>query len=326
VLLGWTKLYAKRMLAASELVEHPSLWPVRDAYFPELLRERFGEAIESHPLRREITATALTNRVIDHAGVTLVPALSQATGAGAAEVIAAWYVVDRVLEAEHLRWAVAEQKLPEATRLRAALWIEDALRDAARARLGLERRVLLEPEEIANWIGLVRSLREILHECLDATTRERATRAADAFVAQGIEPVVAFELGRLPALVRLLGIVPVALRSGASLPRAAAVHAQVGRRCGIAWLLERLAGAPARDGWDRVAAESLWLDCVEVDRRLCERMLAGKGVGAQDVDAFCAAHAAPLRRVEQTILDIESDDRGGVAALAVLAAQIRRLL
>ncbi len=326
VLLGWTKLHAKRMLAASDLVEHPSLRLVRDAYFPELLRERFGDAIEAHPLRREITATALTNRVIDCAGVTLVPALAQSTGAGAAEAIAAWYVADRVLETEHLRWAVAEQKLPEATRLRAALWIEDALRDAARARLGLERRALLEPEEIANWIGVVRSLREILHDCLDATTRERAARAADAFASQGIAPAVAFELARLPALVRLLGIVPVVLRSGASLPRAAAVHAEVGRRCGVAWLLERLAAAPAREGWDRVAAESIWLDCVEVERRLCERMLAADGVGVRDVDAFCADHASALRRIEQTILDIESDDRGGVAALAVLAALIRRLL
>ncbi len=325
VLLGWTKLYAKRTLAASDLIGHPSLVPVRDSYFPELLRERFADAIEAHPLRRELTATALVNRVIDHAGITLVPALAQATGAGAPEVIAAWYVVDRVLETEHLRWALAEQKLSEATRLRAAVWLEDALRDAARARLALERRVLLEPDEIANWIGLVRSLREILHDCLDPTTRERVGRAAELFVTQGIAPAVAFELGRLPALVRLLGIVPVVLGSGASLPRAAAVHAQVARRCGIAWLLERLASAPARDGWDRVAAESLWLDAVEVDRRLCERMLAGNGVGAEDVDAFCSAHALELRRVEQTIQDIEADDRGGVAALAVLAGHIRRL-
>ena len=39
-------------------------------YFPEAVRTDYPEAIASHPLRKEITATVITSQVVDNAGST----------------------------------------------------------------------------------------------------------------------------------------------------------------------------------------------------------------------------------------------------------------
>jgi NAD-specific glutamate dehydrogenase len=264
------------------------------------------------------------NRVIDQSGVTLVPELVQATGRAPAEVVAAWFVVDRLLDADTLRRAVADAPVAESARIQAALGIEEAVRAAARARLGLESDVLLDPDEIRRWSEVAHSLRAYEEGAPDARASERFCRVRDALVALGFDQSLAGELAALPALARTLGLVPLAIRSEAALARAAAVHAWVGEHCGIAWLLERLAAATRRDPWERVAAESLWLEVVELERALCLRLLEGEG-GPDGIEAFAARRADALRRIAETIRDVEADERGGLAALAVLAQEIRRL-
>ena len=49
-------------------------------YFPTPLRERFPAAVTGHALRREIVATALTNRAVNIAGVTGLFRLAEETG------------------------------------------------------------------------------------------------------------------------------------------------------------------------------------------------------------------------------------------------------
>ena len=40
------------------------------SYFPARLQERLGPQIPTHPLRREITATIVTNNLVNRAGIT----------------------------------------------------------------------------------------------------------------------------------------------------------------------------------------------------------------------------------------------------------------
>ena len=323
ILLGYTKMLVKRELVASDLIDHPTLLPVRLGYFPEGLVERFGDEIEAHRLRREITATCLANQVIDQAGVTLVPELVKATGARVADVVFAFYTVARLLEADHLRWAVARLPLGEPAKLRVTRTLNDAVRAGVRSRLGAGRSALLAPEEAARWTAGVRSLRRILPESLGAREREHIARAAEQLEAEGIGAELAVEVSRLPALVRALGVVALVIDSGASLPRAAAVHTRVAEDAGIAWLLDRLGSGAGRDVWDRVAAEALYLDVLDVQRRLTESIL--RSPGEDSLSALPGVDGAALRQIDETIREIEADERGGLAALTVLARQILRL-
>src|SRR3712207_1784545 len=70
VLLAYAKLETGDVVLRSDLPDDPALEDLLTGYFPGALRERFPAAVTDHPLRREIVATALTNRAVNIAGVT----------------------------------------------------------------------------------------------------------------------------------------------------------------------------------------------------------------------------------------------------------------
>jgi len=296
VLLGYTKLLAKRSLARSNVPDHPALAPLLRSYFPRRLRDSFPREVETHRLRREITALVLVNRVIDHAGVTLVPELARSLGAEASDVVAAWWSADEMLGGEALRAAADARSASEDDRLRARLRIEDAVRDTAALGLGLERRALVTADELAR-----------RRECLAELRARIAPTGPD--------------LDALPALVRSLGALIASLRTGAPLARALEVWRDLGERTRIAWLLDRLATVERPDAWSRVGAASLALDMTRVLCELCERELAsGNGRRA----AFRAQIDAQVGEIARLAAEIEAGERG-LAPLFVLSQRLRRL-
>ena len=118
------------------LPDDPALEELLVDYFPTALRKRFPAAITGHPLRREIIATALTNRAVNIAGVTGLFRLAQETGAPLARVVLAHTVARAVFDVDRLWDAVRPldnvvsaatqvELRTEATRLaeRTARWI-----------------------------------------------------------------------------------------------------------------------------------------------------------------------------------------------------------
>ena len=296
ILLSYSKLLAKRALASSDLIDQPALAPLLRSYFPPRLRDAFAPALESHRLRREIRALVLVNRVVDHAGVTLVPELSRTLAVDAGEVLAAYWTADQLLDAEALRAAADASSATEAERLRARLGVEDALREAAALGLGLERRALLAPDELLQ-------RREILAELRSRVAPGRA------------------DLDALPPLVRALGALVASLRSGAPLAHALELWSELGERTRIAWLLDRLASVDRRDAWSRIGAAAIALDVTRVLCELCERELAST---TPERNSRRAELDAKIGAIARLAAEIEAGQRG-LAPLLVLSQRIRRL-
>lgn len=324
ILLGYTKLLAKRELVSSDVPDHPSLRHLLRDYLPESLREILAGGIDTHPLRREITATCLTNRVIDQAGVTLVPELERATGASVAEVLLACYTADRSLEAGRLRSTLEAQPVSEAVRLGAALRIEDAVREAAYSCLPPQRSGWSDAEEFAKWTEQVRALRVLIDEGLMKASEAGVEPPAEALAEGILEPGLAREIDRLPGFARALGAVSLALRWNAPLARVVQLHASVGEATRISWLLQRLHDMDRDDDWGRLACDALHVEMLEAQRSLTGQLLA-EPHGTDALSEFSAAHARGLEQIERTVQQIEAGERCGLAPLTVLSQQIRRL-
>ena len=292
ILLGYTKLLAKRSLARSDLLDHPALAPLLPSYFPRRLRDAFATVLETHRLRREIRALVLVNRVVDHAGVTLVPELARTLGADPSDVLGAWWSADELLGGAALREAVDSNASSESERLRARLRIEDAVRETAALGLGLERRALYAPDELTQ-------------------RREHLAELRARIVPAGLE------LDSLPTLVRSLGALVASSRTGAPLARALEIWSELGERTRIAWLLDRLACVERPDAWSRVGAASIALDMTRVLCELCERELESGRSARSELDTQVVG-------IARLSAEIEAGERG-LAPLLVLSQRIRRL-
>jgi glutamate dehydrogenase len=324
ILLGYTKMLAKRELVSSDVLDHPCLRAVLRAYLPESLRQVLAEDIDTHPLRREITATCLANRVIDQGGVTLVPELVRATGASVAEVLLACYIADRSLEADRLRSALEAQPVSEAVRLGAALRIEEAVREAAYSCLAPQRSRWDDDDEFAEWTEQVRALRVLVDEGLEEASEAHIEIHAEVLVEGLLEPGLAREIDRLPGFAQALGAVSLAMRWNAPLARVVQLHATMGEATRISWLLQRLHDMGRDDDWDRLASDALHVEMLEAQRSLTGRLLTEPD-GTDALSEFSAAHARGLEQIERTVQQIEAGERCGLAPLTVLSQQIRRL-
>src|SRR5207237_9865814 len=107
VLLGYAKMTLYGELPASDLPELPELAEDLRGYFPAALCDRFGAQISGHPLHREITATIVTNDLVNHAGITFINEMQTRTGRPAPEIARAYRIVHEAFALPPL-WAEIE--------------------------------------------------------------------------------------------------------------------------------------------------------------------------------------------------------------------------
>src|SRR4029077_3497476 len=93
VLLAYAKLSLYGDLLASAVPDDPYLGRELTRYFPSQLVERYPDALDNHRLRREIISTQLTNSMINRGGPSFAVRIGDQTGASAAAIAAAFFVV-----------------------------------------------------------------------------------------------------------------------------------------------------------------------------------------------------------------------------------------
>jgi len=321
--LGYTKLLSERELASSQVLDHVSLQYLFVGYFPASLRQVCGADVEAHRLRPEIAATCLTNWVIDRAGVTLVPELVRAAGSSVGQILLASYIVDQLLEADQLRSALEAQAVPEALRLQAMVRIEEAVREGTCAHLALARGRWPDREEFVEWRMRVKALKGLKRQATE--TREACLQTpGEAALEAQLEPGLACAIDQLPEVARSLGAITLAADRKLSLAPTVELHASIGASTRISWLLNRLRDMDRGDDWDRIASEALHIEMLEAQLTLTKAVL-GDDSESDELEAFIESHAGALRQIERTVQEIEARERGGLAPLAVLSQQIRRL-
>lgn len=72
ILMATTKMWLKEILLTHLDKKLPILKTVVRQYFPKLLQERFGDAIDQHPLHHEIAVTIVANECINRMGLCFV--------------------------------------------------------------------------------------------------------------------------------------------------------------------------------------------------------------------------------------------------------------
>ncbi len=122
-------------LLKAAVVDGPQAEPFLHRYFPQAVRDRFGDRLSAHPLRREIAATAMINHLINHAGIGLIPRLMVATGKDPGAIVSAYLAAEDGGQVLALRQEVLAAQHDVGDEHRRLLEIEDALEAATRELL-----------------------------------------------------------------------------------------------------------------------------------------------------------------------------------------------
>eukprot|EP01093_Parvamoeba_rugata_P019080 TRINITY_DN835_c0_g2_i1.p1 TRINITY_DN835_c0_g2~~TRINITY_DN835_c0_g2_i1.p1 ORF type:complete len:901 (+),score=271.39 TRINITY_DN835_c0_g2_i1:343-2703(+) len=86
ILVSYSKMVLKESFVTDEITENPYYRQLLVNSFPLPLREKFNEAMDNHPLRKEIIATKLANQIVNDMGLNFMVRMHEETGANEAEI------------------------------------------------------------------------------------------------------------------------------------------------------------------------------------------------------------------------------------------------
>ncbi len=285
-LLSYSKMVAHTGLSERPLGDRDDLRPFLEQYFPTSVVEAHGDAIDAHFLYNEIAATVQVNRVIDAAGVTFIPALTNATERSTSDILAAYLVAEDLLDIAELRASVvAKTKLPIEAKYAALLRIEDALAYATRTLLWNHP----EPVTLASTRTLsgVRKAAETIRKKLPEMMIESARRRYDADTAQleaaGLPKRVSRDLAGLPWIHHAIAVERLSSTTDTSPLGAAHLYFTIGFGTRIFDLIEAVERQHYADRWDNIAVPAICRALSHSIARLAAlrraSMLGNKGTG-----------------------------------------------
>src|SRR4051794_21886715 len=335
VLLAYAKLETGDVVLHSDLPDDPALEDLLTGYFPSRLRERFPAAVTRHPLRREIIATALTNRAVNIAGVTGLFRLAQETGVPLDRVVRAHAVARAVFDVDRMWDAVGalDNQISATTQVELRT---EATRLAERTTRWLLRQpdLVAEPappvaevrDRFAASVAVVRaSLPKWLLGVEADSYASRVARLSESGVPAGL----AAESAAAPLLPAALDLAVVTERTGAPVALAGQVMQGLADRLGLVPLRELVLALPRDRRWPSMARASLRDDLAAEQSSLTEDVLGARGSDADDprrlVEAGVEAWDAAQARSAAQLADIATGDRQELAELLVAVHTLRGL-
>ena len=322
VLMAYTKMGLYRRLLETDLPDEPHFQSYLLDYFPKVLQARFPEAVQAHPLKREIIATQFTNAVVDRLGVSFVHRVLQETASSPVQTVQAGLLALELLHAPQLLERITGSGA--ATEMQYAE-IDTATRAAEAVTLWLVLggvRVEPVPAFVQAYAPPLKRLRRELGEVLSgyelANFKAKKRELAGIFGTQ-----LAEELATLPYVPSMMGVVRVARESGTALERAAEHFYGLGERLSLGSLRDGLLGTATADKWEKTALSTL---VMELRRLQVELSLGYLASGAEDAEAFLSQRPQNLKRYDTTLAEVQRSSAVGLASGGVLRGLLQGLL
>ncbi|BEP16310.1 NAD-glutamate dehydrogenase [Acidothermaceae bacterium B102] len=332
VLLAYTKIGLYDDVLASALPDDPSVARLLARYFPHAVVERLGSTLERHPLRREIIASGVTNRLVNAAGATFVFRTQEETGLPADEITRAWLVATEAFGLDELRAEIdaLPYTVPEPVRVRMALEARRLAERVTRWLLRHERPGFDVGATVAALTEGVRLLADRLPDLLPEAPAERLRSAAATLEGHGVPAGLALRLASVDLLDAAPDIVTVARVENRDVLEAGIAYFAVDALLDLDWLYRRVTELDRSGRWQALARAAARDDLYSAHAALTARVLVALTAPVSDpVDAQerVQAWADPERQPELGRLrDMLSDIRAsGQADLAVVSVGLREL-
>ncbi len=331
VLLAYSKMTLYSDLLESDVPDDP--WLVRDIglYFPKALTEKYGDYLERHRLRREISATYITNSLLNRGGPTFVTDLENETGAGPDRIARAYLICRRVFGlAEY--WSAIEaldNVIPAETQTALNLEIFGLIRRATIWFVERGDRKLDVAAMVRGFEPGIAELTRTLDQHLSPELAETVEREATRFLEAGVPEKLARGVANLDILFAGCDIVRIAQRCGEGVGDTARIYFTIGTQFGFDWLRNAAAQIAADNDWQAMAVSAMIDDLYDQQARLTG-LIADTSGGASAaggvLEAWQSSRQHDITRLETTMQDLRRAEHVDLAMLAVATRYTRALI
>jgi glutamate dehydrogenase len=328
VLMAYVKIGLEEEIGHSDLPDEEWTNPLLHDYFPSPLRDRYADAMATHPLRREIITTAIVNEVVNYGGISFVFRAVEESGASAADVIRAYVIVRDVFDLPSLWAAVEEQDNRIPTDAQTIIYLQARrLLDRAVRWIVQSRRSLDVPAEIERLRPGVSALLPKLSTLFLGVERDALAHYSHKLVELDVPADLAEWGTRTLHSFGLLDVVEVATETGRNLDEVAGVYFVLSERFRVDDLLTKISQLPREDRWQTLARMALRYDLYAALAALTAEVLNSSSDGTPEelVDQWEHVNESSITRAFNAIGEFDTS-RADLAALSVLLRTIRTLV
>ncbi|MGB0630099.1 MAG: NAD-glutamate dehydrogenase [Alphaproteobacteria bacterium] len=331
VLLAYAKMTLYQDLLDSDVPDDP--WLVRDIglYFPPLLTKKFEAYLVNHRLRREITATYITNSLLNRAGPTFINDLVDETGASPARIARAYLICRRVFALRQY-WAAIEaldNVIPASVQTELNLDILNLIKRGTIWFIEKSGRELDVEQSVRTFEPGIAELAKSVGKYLSDELTYNVDRDTAAYREKNVPEKLARGVSELEVLFAGCDIVRIAQRGGESVGDTAKAYYAIGARFGFDWLRSVADAIGADNEWQTMAVSAMVDELYDQQARLTGRIIDTAG-GAMAVDGVLEAweesHEHDVSRVNQTLQDLRRADHIDLAMLSVATRHIRAMI
>lgn len=337
VLAAYVKIYLTHALEQTDFADDPYLEGVLRSYFPAALVERFGQHLDSHPLRKEIICTRVANELVNIGGITFAYRIMEEFNVGIDSVARAFIVARELFELGTA--AKLHSELSPKTPLDA--WFT-VLRDNQRVLDRAVRWFITERgvvagatiSELLENFGSVVEMRRNLPEYLSGTSRARVRAKRDAGEAWGLpEELIVIWIRGFEGYA-LLDVIRSAADHDFEATSLAPVYFATYDRFKVDELLGLITELPRSDRWEILARQAMRGALYETAAELALSVAEGaKGDfstvdGAQQALAsWIEEHPTRVGNIDRILDEIAeaAPDATGHPRLAVVSVALRTL-
>jgi glutamate dehydrogenase len=284
--------------------------------FPTAVRVQFLDRIRVHPLRREITTTALVNGLVNRAGLTFAFRLEEETGSSAPDIVRAHEAARAIFDQEAVWYAIESLDETVGVEVQTEMYLASRRLVERGARWLLRYRP--QPLPVAATVQFFAIPVARLSAMAAVSPRIEAT--AEGYAAQGVPHELAYQVASYDQLARSLDIAELAYAHTVEVEDVAAHYDETGERLRLDWLIERVVELPRASRWDALARNALREDAVAHQRRIVDAVMT-----AGSYEQWAAQHEQALGRVQKLLDDIRTTAVYDLTTLSVVLRELRAL-
>jgi glutamate dehydrogenase len=331
VLVSYAKMVLKESLVTDEITENPYYRQLLVHSFPLPLREKFNDAMDNHPLRKEIIATKLANNIVNDMGLNFMVRMHEETGASEAEVAICYSIASAVFNMPQMWSDISDldNQIPSTVQTEMLYQLRRTVRRATRWFLRHRNKSLSITHSIEYFEPTFADLNANLNTYMVDTEAECIQKDAQKLIENGVPEALAINIVSLSSLFSAMDLAEIANSSGRGISMVSNTYFKLGARMGLHWFLDQITNQPVANHWQALARSSNREELDWQQRTLAEVVLNSfegdeKNVDAQ-IEEWIESHDALLGRWKQMLTEFKTTQSHDFAKFSVALRELMLL-
>ncbi|WP_417668506.1 NAD-glutamate dehydrogenase [Pseudoalteromonas tetraodonis] len=331
VLVSYAKMVLKDSLVTDEITENPYYRQLLVKSFPRPLREKFNDAMNNHPLRKEIIATKLANNIVNDMGLNFMVRMNEETGANEAEIALCYSIASEIFQMRDTWLSISDldNKIPSNVQTEMLYQLRRTVRRATRWFLRHRTKAQTIEQSIEAFAPTFADLSENLTKYIVKAESDRIESAREELTQSGVPVEIAQRIVSLSSLFSVMDLTQIAQNSNRKIDMVSHTYFKLGAQMGLHWFLDQITNQPVSNHWQALARASYREELDWQQRTLSEVVLNSFEGDSSDVDGqieqWMDSQDLLLQRWKQMLTEFKTSQSHDFAKFSVALRELMLL-